>query len=128
MASDVTHIHVSGIRTIIGLILGLAIQFALVQPSLATKPASHCAASSCCEELSSCPCASNDDAEQRPSPLAPAPVDLKLSPPKARELDFITLLKVLERAGPIAPPASIPESHVGFTGVPLSLAFCTFVI
>jgi hypothetical protein len=116
------------LRAMVRLIMGLTIQFALMQPMWSANPVSHCAESSCCEGLPACPCASNDDPDQKPAPLAPAPVDLKLSAPKARELDLTALLILWETSQAVVATASIPESHGGFAGVPLSVAFCTFVI
>jgi hypothetical protein len=41
----------------------------------------------------------------------------------------VTALLILwEASQGVVATASIPESHVGFAGVPLSVAFCTFVI
>ncbi|MEO8614134.1 MAG: hypothetical protein ABI600_03255 [Luteolibacter sp.] len=55
-------------------------------------------------------------------------MDLKLSAPKARELDFLTLFFLTDSSETVPCIASFPESHCGFSGVPLSVAFCTFVI
>jgi hypothetical protein len=129
MVSAITLIPVTAFRTIMGLIMGLAIQLALLQPLLSADSVSdRCAAAGCCDEMASCPCASNGDPEQKPAPIAPAQLDSKLSPPKARELDLLPLLIPPDTSEAVVAAASIPESHVGFAGVPLSVAFCTFVI
>jgi len=82
----------------------------------------------CCQGKTSCPCASESKQIPQQIPAAPAPVDLKLNAPKARELDFLTLFFLPETPEAVPVTASFPESRVGFTGVPLSVAFCSFVI
>ena len=128
LASGVILTNVMALRTIVGLMMGLAIQLALMQPLLSGSEVSHCAGSTCCEELASCPCANNDDAEKQPSPIAPAPVDSKLGAPRARHLDCSLLWIQPEVLEAEVGTTSIPASHLGFEGVPLSVAFCTFVI
>jgi len=124
---------VTVIKSIVGLFLGLVIQLSQIQPCAAadTKPACPSVAAGthdCCGGKTSCPCANNSEQTPTPAPIIPAAADLKLSAPKARELDFLALLFLPEISEAVPATASIPESHVGFSGVPLSVAFCTFVI
>ena len=121
------------LKSIVGLFLGLVIQLSQVQACPATDstpscPAVAASAHDCCKEKTSCPCALESKKAPLPIPAAPAPVDLKLSAPKVRELDFLALFFLPKIPEAVPAIASFPESHVGFAGVPLSVAFCSFVI
>lgn len=118
-------------KSIIALLMGLMIQLSQVPSCLASESTKTCGTQAhpagCCEGLESCPCAENSDSTPKPAPLIPAAVDLKwLIPPApaANECDPVA-----------SPPADVPtfcdsstESRSGFAGVPLSVAFCSFVI
>jgi hypothetical protein len=119
------------VRSIIALFMGLVIQLSQVQLSLAADTATTCGdhrqAMSCCDGLRSCPCASESHSDQKPAPLVPVTVDLKLLVSKGSEPYRLEAL--------ISPPTNavvLPASHVdpwnGYAGVPLSVAFCRFVI
>ena len=121
------------LKSIVGLFLVLVIQLSQVQACPATEsnpscPAVAASAHDCCKEKTSCPCVSERKQAPQPIPAAPAPVDLKLSAPKVRELDFLALFFLPKISEAVPATASFPESHRGFTGVPLSVAFCSFVI
>ena len=121
------------LKSIVGLFLGLVIQLSQIQPCAAADTALSCPSVAakvhdCCKGKSSCPCASKSERAPIPAPAIPAAVDLKLNVPKVREADFLALFFLPEISEAVPATASIPESHVGFSGVPLSVAFCTFVI
>ena len=133
LENDTTLIVVTLFKSIVGLFLGLVIQLSQVQPCAATDSKQACPTAvaqvhSCCEGKTSCPCANNSEQAPRPVPAIPVSVDLKLHAPKGRELDFLTLFFL--PISPVAVPAtaSFTESSSGFAGVPLSVAFCNFVI
>ena len=118
-------------RSIVALFLGLVIQFSQVQSCLAAAPARPCATQAhgvcCCDGMRSCPCAKENGRDPKPTPAIPAALDLKWL--------------ISNAPGTYSPGASIPpttdavtltesftESRSGFAGVPLSVAFCRFVI
>lgn len=119
------------IKSIIALFLGLVIQFSQVQSSFAAETVETCGEQggpvSCCEGLRSCPCAEEGDSEQKPGPLIPATLELK--PLLSKTSETISLNALLP------PHAEAIEWHTtqtyparGFEGVPLSVAFCRFLI
>ncbi|MEO5915391.1 MAG: hypothetical protein ABIS50_14250 [Luteolibacter sp.] len=119
------------IRSIIALFMGLVIQLSQVQTSVAAESVKTCATSAqrmdCCEGLKSCPCAKKTEQREKPAPLIPTAVDLKLFVSKATGSGSFEAFYF--------PPtdtaffsASRLESKVGYAGVPLSVAFCRFVI
>lgn len=126
-----TLITAMSFRLVIALLMGLVIQLTQAPSYLATESTKTCATRSqpagCCEGFESCPCAGNTDPDQKPAPLIPATVGLKWlisPPPSANRLAVV-----------ISPPADIltfsvspTESRSGFAGVPLSVAFCSFII
>lgn len=119
-----------GLKAVIALFLGLVIQFSQVQSGLAAS-ISACGDKdqpmSCCEGPKSCPCISETDADQKPTPLIPATVDLKWFVSKPQEPDrFIAV--VSPPAASVLPATRARENRTGYSGVPLSVAFCSFVI
>lgn len=129
----VTLITVTVLKSIVGLFLGLVIQLSQVQPCAAADSKLPCPSVAarvhdCCKGKASCPCMGKSEQAPMPVPAVPVSVDLKLNAPKARELDFLALFFLPEISEAVLATASIPESRSGFTGVPLSVAFCTFVI
>lgn len=118
-------------KFVIALFLGLVIQFSQVQASLAAESGKSCGeageAMSCCEGLQSCPCAKGGDSEQKPSPLIPAALDLKTLLSKTSESINLDAL-VSPRAETIKCFATQTDPASGFAGVPLSVAFCRFLI
>jgi len=124
---------VTVLKSIVGLFLGLVIQLSQIQPCAAAAPKLPCpnvaaTVHDCCKGKSSCPCASQNEQAPSPAPVVPVLGDLKLNAPKLRELDFLALIFLPEISEVVPATAAIPESHVGFSGVSLSVAFCTFVI
>ncbi len=117
----------------VGLFLGLVIQLSQIQPCVAADSEQSCPTvaarvHTCCEGKVSCPCANNSQQAPTPAPAIPVSVDLKLNAPKARELDFITLFFLPDSSNAKPGIVRFPESTFGFLGVPLSVAFCSFVI
>jgi hypothetical protein len=120
-----------GIRRIIALFMGLVIQLSQVQSSVATETTKTCGTSghgmSCCEGLKSCPCAKKSDPSEKPAPLLPAAVELKLFVSKASGPSDFDAIHFPQTARVLA-CRSRPEAKIGYAGVPLSVAFCRFVI
>ncbi len=120
----------TNLRAIFGLFLGLVIQCSHVQSSLAADVAHSCGGGefmSCCDGLQACPCASEENPVEKPSPMVPAATDLKLLVSKGAE--------PINLEAPVCDPtdssfftASSFEICKGYAGVPLSVAFCRFVI
>ena len=121
------------VKTAIALILGLVFQLSLVVPRMATAM-TDCApmaeSCECCAGLTSCPCAEEVEPTQKPLPLAPDSGQT-LKAPLAKVTGTRVGLETISDtqataftviAGPIAGPP------IGYTGVRLSVAFCSFVI
>lgn len=88
--------------------------------------AAHC---ECCAGPDSCPCAKSDESAPKPAPLLPASAsDLKSPLAKSGK----TRVSVETRNIPAAPAAlegcPVERPWVGYTGVPLAVAFCSFII
>ena len=117
-----------GIKSVIALLLGLVIQLAQVPLCFALESAAPQTPSvCCCTGSDSCPCVSESEPPPRPEPLVSVALDLKW---------LISQGSACCRPGPrnvpstdlTAPPVSLPESHRGYPGVPLSVAFCCYII
>lgn len=120
------------LKAISALIMGLLLQWSVVAALPTAEPANACASAAapmtCCASAKSCPCLDKQDSSgEKPAPLAPSAPDLKLvfiEAPTTDDNVAATPLSELDsstpqvRAGPTA----------GFPGVPLSVAFCSFVI
>ncbi|MES2924445.1 MAG: hypothetical protein V4819_23030 [Verrucomicrobiota bacterium] len=118
-------------KSVIALFMGLVIQLSQSQSCLATISAEPSGVTArpmcCCEGLQSCPCASDRSPDRKPAPQIPAAVDLKWILPKAtgaNSLDAPASPRA-ESGISIAPRA---EARWAYPGVPLSVAFCSFVI
>ncbi len=118
-------------RSIVALFMGLVIQLSQVQTSIGAEPLKTCATPvhhmDCCEPLTVCPCAKNTEQKEKPAPLTPAVVDLKLlvSKPTATgsfEAFYFPLPEVSSRN------TTRLDTCGGYSGVPLAVAFCSFVI
>jgi hypothetical protein len=119
-----------GLKAVIALFLGLVLQFSQAQSGVAALLAT-CGdmeqPMSCCEGPKSCPCLSETDPDQKPSPLAAAVVDLKWFVSKPTEPDrFVSVPQALEN--PAIPATRAGDTIAGYAGVPLAVAFCSFVI
>lgn len=129
--SEVTLTTAMEIRSIIALFMGLVIQLSQLQISAAADSTKSCASAghrmACCEGLESCPCAKKSDPVEKPAPLVPAAVDLKLFVSKASGPDCFHAIRFPQTVRVFA-GTSRPESKTGYAGVPLSVAFCRFVI
>lgn len=120
-----------GLKPIIALFLGLLIQLSQVQlcpgdvaaPPCATAPESM----ACCEGLKSCHCAKDNDSDQKPAPLAVVAVDLKLLLSRAPETPCFAAF-IYSPDDSVLGAASGSRVCGGYAGVPLSVAFCCFVI
>ncbi len=128
---DVTLTVAMTFKSIIALLMGLVIQLSQVPSCLAAEPANPCAKSSqrmtCCEGSKSCPCAKESDQKQKPAPLVPSQVDLKLLISKAPESTRLAA-SISPPADAVLVAASALENRSAYAGVPLSVAFCRFVI
>jgi hypothetical protein len=119
------------VRSIIALFMGLVIHLSQVQLSLAADAAKSCGdhglAMTCCDGLQSCPCASEGNPDQKPSPMAPAVVDLKVLVSKVAEP--VKLEPPVCHSADIVVSTTSPADFISaYAGVPLSVAFCRFVI
>lgn len=119
------------IKPLIALCLGLVIQLSQVQLCWASAPAKSCASDTqvacCCGDTQSCPCASESTPDQKPAPLIPAGADLKPLLANVTEPDIFGIW--------VTPPenATVRTTQFsklagGYAGVPLSVAFCRFII
>jgi hypothetical protein len=118
------------LKSIIALFMGLVIQFSQVQSLLAADTAKSCGGGesmSCCDGLKSCPCASEGDTDQKRAPMAPVTVDLKWLVSKPSEPNPLEALISPPNDAVVSSTTSM-ELPSGYAGVPLSVAFCTFVI
>lgn len=127
----ITLTSVMDVRSIIALFMGLVLQLSQVQTCLATEAAKPCATQarlmSCCEGLKTCPCAKKSRENQKPTPLLPASGELKLLLSKAPEPSRLGAFV----SPPAAAKAVVATPALGwsaYAGVPLSVAFCRFVI
>lgn len=82
---------------------------------------------SCCDGLQSCPCVKECDPDQKPSPLIPAAGDLKWLVSKASEPAGLDE-QIFPRTESVVSTGSQKDACRAFAGVPLSVAFCRFVI
>lgn len=119
-----------GLKAVIALFLGLVIQLSQVQAGLAAA-VSACGdmgkPMSCCQGPKSCPCVSETDRDQKPAPLIPSAGELKWFVSKSPEPDrFIAVLPAPGK--PALPATRTGDAFAGYAGVPLSVAFCSFVI
>jgi hypothetical protein len=120
------------LKAVIALLMGLVIQLSQAHVSWMTQDSpKSCGSSvhpmSCCEGLKSCPCVDEGDSNQKPAPLVPATIELKtLVSQVAGAVDPVALFSPPENAA--VPAASFVEFRSGYAGVPLSVAFCSFVI
>lgn len=114
----------------IAIMLGLVIQLVQVRSCPTSAPSQPCAATAamrCCEGKHTCPCAKESQPAQKPAPVVAAAVDLKwigskpAEPLRVGPVEFPTGNHALL-------PAALARAHAGYEGVPLSVAFCTFVI
>lgn len=119
-------------KSIIALFMGLVLQLSQVQSCLASQAEESCtlqahAVSCCCEGFKSCPCVTETRGNQQSIPLLPASIEWKLSISEAPEATLpAPLISPRTDSGSIA---AIPTlRHSGYAGVPLSVAFCSFVI
>jgi hypothetical protein len=120
-------------KTVIAMALGLIFQLAQVVPGMAAIMADcriGAESCECCAGLTSCPCAQESEPVRNPLPLPPdSGQTLKVPLAKASG----TRVSPEAIHGPqtsvssmIAIPVTSPST--GYTGIPLSVAFCSFVI
>jgi hypothetical protein len=114
-------------KVMMAILLTLGIQLLAVEPCLkSTSPPESCAKSCCDGHV--CPCAKNGEPHQDSTPITPAPLAPK----------FFTVFKTIHGselealASPTVGRADHTPGnqgpHHGYLGVPLSVAFCRFVI
>jgi len=113
------------------LILGLVFQLAQVLPGAVIQSPCQTQENSCacCEGAKSCHCVENGNTDQKPTPVPlQSRGDFKVPAVKSTEANVS-----LADSRAIHPPARVVApphagSVSGFTGVRLSVAFCSFVI
>ena len=120
-------------KTAIALFFGLVFQLSQVIPGMAaviTDCAPVAESCDCCAGLPSCPCAEEGEPTQKPLPLAPDSSQTLKAPLAKVSGTRVSLESV---AGPQATASTVAATPIagpptGYTGVPLSVAFCSFVI
>jgi hypothetical protein len=122
---------VVNLRPFIALILGLVIQLSQVPACWGGGVSESCAASAkcCCGPAESCPCATQGDSDRKPAPAIPPAAELKqlvlsalpdTNPADRMAACLPSVVRVVEAK---------PLGRIGYFGeVPLSVAFCRFVI
>jgi hypothetical protein len=118
-------------KPVMTLLLALVFQLAQVLPSTAapgpcTPTGGGC---ECCDPLESCPCAENDETRHNNLPLAPESGNtLKISAakPSTTRVTPESFPTTRLSATVVEPP--VCDLMSGYTGVRLSVAFCSFVI
>lgn len=119
------------IRAAIMLFLGLVIQLSQVRPMPDASQAGNCApavtAATCCGGPQTCPCIDKNDSPHKPAPVVPAASDLNFSFPVPSGTDLVKapVPTPTQADGSAVPGAGIRS---GYAGVPLTVAFCSFVI
>jgi hypothetical protein len=119
------------LRPFIALILGLVIQLSQMPSCWGGGISKSCATSamSCCGPTESCPCAKRSDPDRKPAPAIPPALELK-------QLVLSALPDSDPVAGLFAGTAGValvaearPRGHIDhFAGVPLAVAFCSYLI
>ncbi len=115
----------------VALVLALVVQFSQVSGYLAMQESSSCvdesSMSCCCAAVKSCPCVEESPNHEKPEPLFPASIDLKQLVSKTAENPILVDLDPPATASTNTAATSI-FFHGAYQGVPLSVAFCKFVI
>ena len=120
-----------GLKTITAFCAGMLLQLSVIASGISTgaleSVRSSACASSCCENLDSCPCFESSGQDEAPAPLPPALPDLKgpLASP-SEPVALVTIDSPTKECSPIACVVRNPPG--GYSGVPLTVAFCSFVI
>jgi hypothetical protein len=122
---------VAALKFIVSLFLGLVLQLSLLESNMPTQAVDSCAPQSpgmsCCDGLASCPCAKESPGHEKPAPLLPASMDLKFFVSKFPEAPRFDSRSPLPTAAGAVIPSPVAFRN-GYAGVPLSVAFCSFVI
>ena len=119
------------VKLAVTVILGLALQLAQVLPAaFVTAPCGALPEScQCCVGARSCGCVENENSNQK---LPPSPIETGrlLEIPIAKSTETQVSVDSPHGTHPCATTAVYPEteSSVGYIGVRLSVAFCSFVI
>ena len=119
------------VKAVITVILGLIFQLAQALPAATfTSPcASHGTTCTCCESADSCPCAKSGESDQKPAPALPESGNvLKLSAAKADDNQVSIESLAGNHPSPTLATSQVSVPSSGYAGVPLSVAFCLFVI
>ena len=120
-------------KTAIALFFGLVFQLAQVLPGVAAVMA-DCApvteSCECCAGLDSCPCAKDGEPVPAPLPLAPDSSQTLKAPPAKITGTRVSLETLSSPETKISSVSATPFTGpwTGYTGVRLSVAFCSFVI
>lgn len=116
----------------VGLLLALAIQLVQMQPALASVEDSTCATDGhhacCCTGADHCPCVKSAPERESKAPQSQVSADLKAQD-LAKPSSTTAVLEPAFTSGtrPLVTWAT-DRLPIGFEGVPLSVAFCRFVI
>ena len=121
-----------GFNSVIAVFLGLLIQLTQVQLFSGDGAAPPCIkmgnSMGCCESVKSCHCLEDSDPDQQSTPLTVAAVDSKLLLSRAPETDPVSVfISPTDSSILVASPTSRVCGGF-FAGVPVSVAFCSFVI
>jgi hypothetical protein len=119
------------IKSVITLLLALVFQLVQVLPATATIEScvADVACCDCCDPADSCPCAGNDEAPQKPAPLSSEPGNSLKFPVAKASGTRVSVETAPGTGSPAAVAAPSITGHLsGYTGVRLSVAFCSFVI
>ena len=118
-------------KSIIALFMGLVIQLSQMQSCMAATAADPSGVNArpmcCCEGLQSCPCVSDRGPDRKPAPFIPGAVDLKWLISKATEPNILDA-PVVPRTETRIFIVSRTEARWAYVGVPVSVAYCSFVI
>lgn len=123
--------HDMNVKAVITLLLGLVFQLVQVLPVAADIESCPAAVSccDCCDARDSCPCAGNDEIPQKPAPLSSESSN-SLKIPVAKASGTCVSIEPAAETRPCAAVAAPPiAGHLsGYTGVRISVAFCSLVI
>ncbi|MGC4013676.1 MAG: hypothetical protein QM755_04040 [Luteolibacter sp.] len=117
-------------RAVIGLFLALVFQLAQVAPCLAAActPVGQAVKCACCDKPDACPCASNKTDHDRSTPIAPPAPELKVQLALPSVDPVAPEITLLDTAASCGSPEGSHDPSAGYSGVPLAVAFCSFLI
>jgi hypothetical protein len=119
-----------GFKPIIALFLGLVFQLAQVIPAaVAEVPCASHGESCCCDSENGCHCADRGDTDPKPVPAPFSNGETQKIPVARAPETKVVLQTVAKIAIPVPINAQLSEvTVIGYSGVRLSVAFCSFVM